>query len=78
MATPLAGAKMIALQKNMNDVRPIAVGDCFRRPTAKIACHELKQKISSFFSPSQYEVAMPGGAQLMVPLIQACLENNRD
>ena len=76
VATTLAGAKLIALQKNVNDVRPIAVGDSFRRLTAKLACHQLKKKISTFLAPHQYGVSTPGGAELMTHLIQASLEEH--
>ena len=76
VAKVLAGTKLIALNKNTQDVRPIAVGDCFRRLTAKVACYHLKEKISNYLAPHQYGVATPGGAELMTHLVQAVLEQN--
>ena len=70
MATVLAGAKLIALRKAKEDVRPIAVGNCLRRPTAKAACSLLKGKIESFLSPYQFGVCTPGGADLMILVLR--------
>ena len=78
VATTLAGAKLIALQKNVNDVRPLAVGDCLRRLTAKLACRQLNEKIPIYLASHQYGVATPGGAELITHLIQACLEKHPD
>ena len=66
----LAGCKLIALNKNKEgcppDVRPIAVGETLRRLTGKCICAILKDKISSFFQPSQFGVACKGGAEKIV------------
>ncbi|XP_065832959.1 uncharacterized protein [Oscarella lobularis] len=76
VATVLAGAKLIALRKANNDVRPIAVGNCLRRLTAKAACSLLESKIESFLSPYQFGVCTPGGADLMIHVIQLVLQSN--
>ena len=70
--------KSDCVTENKYDVRPIAVGDCLRRLTAKLACRQLKVKISNYLSPYQNGVATPGGAELMTHLIQACLEKHPD
>ena len=50
-ATAFASARLIALRKGKSDVRPIAVGNVFRRLVAKLACHLLKHRLRTFFSP---------------------------
>ncbi|KAL5489004.1 hypothetical protein EMCRGX_G018041 [Ephydatia muelleri] len=61
VATFLAGSRLIALNKgkegNPPDVRPIAVGETLRRLTGKCICAILRDKIFSFFQPSQFGVA---------------------
>ena len=76
VAKVLAGAKLIALNKSTQDVRPIAVGDCFRRVTAKVACYHLREKISNYLASHQYGVATPSGAELMSHLVQTVLKQN--
>ena len=60
-AKVLAGAKLIALNKNIQDVRP------------KLHVIILK-KTSNYLTQNQYGVATPGGAESMTHLVQAVLE----
>ena len=71
-AQALAEAKLIALEKNENDIRPITVGNCIRRLVAKAACSQRKKEIADYLAPHQYGVSTPGGAEMMIHLIQFC------
>ena len=80
VATFLAGGRLIALNKgkegNPPDVRPIAVGETLRRLTGKCICAILRDKISSFFQPSQFGVACKAGAEKIVHSLRRCIEGN--
>eukprot|EP00731_Ephydatia_muelleri_P005540 Em0002g1716a len=80
MATFLAGGRLIALNKgkegNPPDVMPIAVGETLRRLTGKCICAILRDKISSFFQPSQFGVACKAGAEKIVHSLRRCIEEN--
>ena len=80
MATFLAGGRLIALNKgkegNPPDVRPIAVGETLHRLTGKCICAILRDKISSFFQPSQFGVACKAGAEKIVHSLRRCIEEN--
>ena len=41
-------------------------------------CHQLKEKTSNYLAAHQYGVATPSGAELMMHLIQPCLEKHPD
>ena len=62
----LRAARLIALPKSSGDVRPIAIGDVFRRITAKAICSQYKISFSKFFAPLQHGIATDGGADLLV------------
>ena len=80
VATFLAGSRLIALNKgkegNPPDVRPIAVGETLRRLTGKCICAILRDKISSFFQPSQFGVACKAGAEKIVHSLRRCIDEN--
>ena len=80
VATFLAGGRLIALNKgkegNPPDVRPIAVGETLRRLTGKCICAILRDKISSFFQPSQFGVACKAGAEKIVHSLRRCIDEN--
>ena len=74
----LSASKLIAIPKHGNDVRPIAVGEVFRRLTAKTICQQKSPEFASYFSPIQHGIATPGGAELLTHHIQILLEQNPD
>ena len=45
----LAGATLTALPKKDDGIRPVAVGDVWRRLTAKFLCNSYKEQASSYF-----------------------------
>ncbi|XP_065315245.1 uncharacterized protein LOC135924125 [Gordionus sp. m RMFG-2023] len=47
----LFGARLIALQKPNNDLRPIAIGSTFRRLVAKMISSRIKHEASNILSP---------------------------
>ena len=47
----LSASKLIALPKTGSGVRPIAIGEVFRRLTAKTICQQKSFDFSSFFFP---------------------------
>ena len=74
----LAAARLIALPKGDRDVRPIAVGEVFRRLVARSICLQEKATMADILSPMQYGVAVPGGLDQIVHQIQAGLEAHDD
>lgn len=47
-------------------VRPIAIGDIFRRLTSRCFCSHLRAPFQQFFEPHQFGVAIPGGLEQVV------------
>ncbi|XP_065319160.1 uncharacterized protein LOC135927139 [Gordionus sp. m RMFG-2023] len=70
----LFGARLIALQKPNNDLRPIAIGSTFRRLVAKTISSRIKHEASNILSPFQLGVGIPGGCEAVVHLTRIHLE----
>ena len=64
LAPFLAGATLTALPKKDNDIRPVAVGEMWRRLTAKCLCNSYKEQARSYFFPLQIGVAQPLGTEV--------------
>lgn len=62
----LYGASLCALSKKDGGIRPIAVGNFFRRLVAKLCCFHLKDKLGVFFRPFQYGFGTRGGCEAVV------------
>jgi hypothetical protein len=62
----VAGARLIALSKGDADIRPIAVGNIFRRLTSKCACVLLHARVRSVLGSLQVGVACRGGAEQII------------
>ena len=62
----LFGARLISLKKKDGGIRPIAIGDVFRRLTAKLGVHKLKPRVSQYLSPFQLGCGVPGGIDVAV------------
>jgi Reverse transcriptase (RNA-dependent DNA polymerase) len=56
------GASLTALMKKCGGIRPVAVGNIWRRLAAKIICQRLKP-ISTMFAPHQLGVNVKGGSE---------------
>ena len=51
-------------------------GETLRRLTGKCICAILRDKISSFFQPSQFGVACKAGAEKIVHSLRRCIDDN--
>ncbi|KAJ9461710.1 Retrotransposable element SLACS 132 kDa protein [Diplonema papillatum] len=73
----LAGATLIALNKKDGDVRPIAVGEVWRRLAAKCACAAVKKEAEKILvKDSQVGVAVQGGLEAAVQAVRGYSERN--
>jgi hypothetical protein len=57
------GASLTALKKKTGGIRPIAVGNVWRRLTAKIISARIAPNLQRIFSPHQLGVGIRGGAE---------------
>ena len=64
LAPYLAGATLTALPKKDDSIRPIAVGEVWRRLTAKSLCNLYKEETNSFFFPHQIGVGQSLGTEV--------------
>jgi hypothetical protein len=62
----LAGAKLTALVKGASDIRPIAVGNVFRRIAAKCVCKLNQARFRGALGKHQAGVACPAGAESII------------
>ena len=58
------------------DIRPIAVGETLRRLVGKCLCQITKGKASDYFSPHQFGVACPSGAEKIVHSLRSSIEEH--
>ena len=76
VAKLLSASRLIALPKSNGDVRPITVGECIRRLTAKVLCLQKKESVAAYFSPLQHGVAVEGGSELLLHHINLLIESH--
>ena len=76
----MAGGSLTTLVKNKEghllDIRPIVVGEALRRLTGKCLCIITKPKASDFFTPFQYGVACPAGAEKVIHGVRSCIQEH--
>ena len=72
----LSSSRLIAIPKPNGDVRPIAIGECIRRLTARALCVQMKAHFADFFCPIQHGVSTENGSELIAHHIELALENN--
>jgi hypothetical protein len=65
-AAALAGARLIQLGKPSGGVRPIAVGELFRRIAGKMLVSRYQSDCSDKLLPLQYGVGSRGGAETII------------
>ena len=70
LAPFLAGAPLTALHKKQGGVRPIAVGEVFRRLVSKCCCTALMEQMRTHLSPTQVGVATKGGAEAVTHAVR--------
>ena len=79
LAPFLAGASLAALPKKDGDVRPIAVGETWRRLVSKCLCKASQESAAALFFPLQIGVAQPLGTEVGVHTArQWCRRNAGD
>ena len=69
------GANLIALKKEDDGLRPIAVGFTLRRLAAKIVMFDSREFCKKEFQPNQLGVGTPKGAESAIHALRAYLEN---
>ena len=67
----LCGASLFACKKKTGGIRPIAVGEVWRRLASKCASRALQKDIVSVLSPLQVGVGVPGGAEAIVHAVSS-------
>ena len=78
LAPFLAGANLTALPKKDDGIRPVAVGEVWRRLTAKSLCNSFKEKSASFFSPHQIGVGQTLGTEIGLETARQWCSRNSD
>ena len=79
LAAFIAGANLTALPKNDNGIRPIAVGETWRRLTAKYLCKSYKEQAGSYFFPHQIGVGQALGTEIGLETArQWCTRNSNN
>ena len=69
-------ASLVAIKKKNGGIRPIAVGEIFRRLTSKCLCHQHRSHIVNILSPLQVGVCVPNGCEAIVHSVNDTLQNN--
>ena len=67
----LFAANLTALRKKDGGLRPIAVGNVFRRLASKAACHPVTRTIAPDLSPIQLGVGVKGGCEAAVHALRS-------
>lgn len=62
----LYGAALCALNKKSGGIRPIAIGNLFRRLTAKIGCFKVRNSSAEYLGPRQMGVGIKKGAEAVI------------
>ena len=74
----LCGASLVALPKPGGDLRPIAVGETWRRLTSKVLATGTAGEMRGFLEPVQVGVGTRGGAEATVHVARQWLHRNRE
>ena len=74
----LSSSRLIALPKSNGDVRRIAIGEVFRRASARAICFHMRNHFARFFAPSQRGVSTSNGSELLIHHIQLLLDRHPD
>ena len=73
-----AGASLAALPKKDGGVRPIAVGETLRRPSAKFLCSTHQETARNLLFPLQIGVAQPLGTEVGYQTARQWCERNKN
>ena len=70
-------ANLTALKKKDGGIRPIAVGNVFRRLAAKVICHPVTKDLGQRLQPVQLGVGVPSGSEVAAHSIRHLLSSPR-
>lgn len=70
------GASLCALNKELGGIRPIAVGNTFRRLTAKLACDSVRSEMSPKFAPRQVGFGIRGSCEAAAHATRTFIKKN--
>ena len=74
----LFSSNLTALKKKDGGIRPVAVGNVFRRLAAKVGCYAVSRAMSHELLPIQLGVSVKGGAEAAVHVVRTFITNNID
>jgi hypothetical protein len=74
----LYGASLCALNKKDGGIRPIAIGNCLRRLTSKLACFQSRNIVNSYLSPHQLGVATKLGCEAAIHTTRTFVNNDQN
>lgn len=72
------GATLCALSKKDGGIRPIAVGNSFRRLAAKLGCMSVKDEIANLFNPIESGFGIKGGCEAIIHAVRTFLNFNEE
>src|SRR5690606_23633304 len=72
------GANLTALTKKDKSLRPIACGDVWRRLAARCVCRDFSDRFRECLAPSQFGVALEGGAEAVAHAARLLYEQGQD
>jgi hypothetical protein len=75
LAPFLTSSRLVALGKPNSGLRPVAIGEIWRRLASKVAARAVKAEAMAYFSPLQLGVGVPEGAAAIVHAVQACIQS---
>ena len=70
----IAGARLIGLVNPSNDLRPIAIGEIWRRLASKVALLKVTTDAASFLSPLQMGVGVSCGVEAIIHSVRSVTE----
>ena len=78
VAPYMCGARLFGALKKDGGLRPIAVGEIFRRLTSKGFSHALRDRAATILSPNQLGVGVPGGCEALAHTLRQVVEDGHD
>ena len=72
----VCGAKLIALNKHSDTIRPIAVGEIIRRIVSKVACSSVLSDASKILVPHQVGVGVPAACESVIHSVRDFIKAN--
>jgi hypothetical protein len=74
----LYGASLCTLHKKDGGIRPIAIGNCLRRLTSKLACFQSRNIVNSYLSPHQLGAATKLGCEAAIYTTRTFVNNDQN